>query len=133
MAWLNRDKPSAHLKELTRETEAACCVGRVAVGYGIFVGRALGRWCDGACTQQLSAGAGEGLRGPKLPGLRMRLGLLLVAASAMFLTGCGEVYNNPHPSGTESTNTMFLPFTGRSPKYLDPASSYANELFLPNV
>lgn len=43
------------------------------------------------------------------------------------LNGCGKVSNNPHPSGTEATNTLFLPFSGRSPKYLDPASSYSND------
>lgn len=46
--------------------------------------------------------------------------LLLVI---MGLSGCGEVLNNPHPSGSEKTNSMFLPFSTRSPKYLDPASS----------
>ena len=57
----------------------------------------------------------------------MRLALLLGAVMAMFMAGCSEVYNNPHPSGSEFTNTMFLPFTGRSPKYLDPASSYSSD------
>jgi ABC-type transport system substrate-binding protein len=39
--------------------------------------------------------------------------------------GCSEVSNNPHPSGSEKTNTLFLPFYSQSPKYLDPASSYS--------
>jgi len=43
------------------------------------------------------------------------------------LTGCGEVSNNPHPMGSERSNTMFLPFAERSPKYLDPTSSYSND------
>ena len=51
--------------------------------------------------------------------------LLLAAAPA--LTGCSEVSNNPHPFGSEKTNTLFVPFRERSPKHLDPTSSYSNE------
>jgi len=43
------------------------------------------------------------------------------------LTGCNQVTNNPHPSGSEKTNTLFVPFFERSPKYLDPTSSYSGE------
>ena len=43
------------------------------------------------------------------------------------MTGCSEVSNNPHPLGSEKTNTMYVPFFGRSPKYLDPTSSYSND------
>ncbi|HET7032610.1 MAG TPA: ABC transporter substrate-binding protein, partial [Casimicrobiaceae bacterium] len=43
------------------------------------------------------------------------------------LTGCSGVSNNPHPPGSEKTNTMFFPFRERSPKYLDPTSSYSND------
>ena len=43
------------------------------------------------------------------------------------LTGCSEVSNNPHPLGSEKTNTIFAPILSRSPKYLDPASSYSND------
>ena len=43
------------------------------------------------------------------------------------LTGCSKVTNNPHPSGSEKTNTLFVPFVERSPKYLDPTSSYSND------
>jgi ABC-type transport system substrate-binding protein len=52
---------------------------------------------------------------------------VLILGVAPVLTGCGEVSNNPHPSGSEKTNTMFVPFRERSPKYLDPASSYSND------
>ncbi len=45
----------------------------------------------------------------------------------LLLTACNEVSNNPHPLGSEKTNTMFVPFSGRSPKYLDPTSSYSND------
>jgi ABC-type transport system substrate-binding protein len=43
------------------------------------------------------------------------------------LSGCGDVLNNPHPIGSEKTNTLYVPFTERSPKYLDPTSSYSND------
>ncbi|HKN08967.1 MAG TPA: ABC transporter substrate-binding protein, partial [Pseudomonadota bacterium] len=43
------------------------------------------------------------------------------------LTACSEATNNPHPSGSEKTNTLFVPFVERSPKYLDPTSSYSND------
>ena len=43
------------------------------------------------------------------------------------LSGCNEVSNNPHPLGSEKTNTIFVPFRERSPKYLDPTSSYSND------
>ena len=46
---------------------------------------------------------------------------------ALGLSACSDVLNNPHPPHSELTNTMFVPFSGRSPKYLDPASSYSND------
>ena len=55
------------------------------------------------------------------------LSLLLALAAAPALTGCSEVSNNPHPFGSEKTNTLFVPFRERSPKYLDPTSSYSND------
>ena len=51
----------------------------------------------------------------------------VVLTVGVALTGCQEVSNNPHPLGSESTNTMFVPFLERSPKYLDPTSSYSND------
>jgi ABC-type transport system substrate-binding protein len=42
------------------------------------------------------------------------------------LAACGEVPNSPHPGGAERENTLFSSFQERSPKYLDPVSSYAN-------
>lgn len=48
-------------------------------------------------------------------------------AIPLLLTGCNEVSNNPHPFGSEKTNTLFVPFSNRSPKYLDPTSSYSND------
>ena len=50
-----------------------------------------------------------------------RAGLFLLGSPwalvvAVALTGCQEVSNNPHPLGSEATNTMFVPFLERSPK-----------------
>jgi ABC-type transport system substrate-binding protein len=53
---------------------------------------------------------------------------LAVALLALFtVAGCGRVTNSPHPRGAEKTNTIFTAFTERSPKYLDPTSSYSND------
>jgi ABC-type transport system substrate-binding protein len=46
---------------------------------------------------------------------------------ASLLSGCGEVLNNPHPPGSEASNTLYVPFTKHSPKTLDPTSSYSND------
>lgn len=35
--------------------------------------------------------------------------------------------NSPYPAGASATNTLFTAFTQRSPKYLDPASSYSSD------
>src|SRR6266850_2154348 len=40
------------------------------------------------------------------------------------LGACSRVTNNPHPAGSERTNTFFTGFQERSPKYLDPTASY---------
>jgi ABC-type transport system substrate-binding protein len=56
--------------------------------------------------------------------------LLRLAATVLALlavAGCNRVTNSPHPAGAESTNTLFTAFTARSPKYLDPTSSYSND------
>ena len=57
------------------------------------------------------------------PLLRLAAALAAVAA----LAACDRVTNSPHPAGAESTNTLFTAFTQRSPKYLDPTSSYSND------
>ena len=56
--------------------------------------------------------------------VRFALGVLVAVVG---LSGCGRVTNSPHPRGAESTNTLFTAFTERSPKYLDPTSSYSND------
>ena len=53
--------------------------------------------------------------------------LFCCCALAALLAGCSDARNSPHPSGSESGNTLFVPFVTRSPKYLDPASSYSND------
>ena len=53
--------------------------------------------------------------------------LPLALAMPLLLAACSEVSNNPHPLGSEKTNTLFVPFLYRSPKYLDPTSSYGND------
>jgi len=50
--------------------------------------------------------------------VRLLLSLLLLLA----LAACN---NSPHPLGSEKENTLFMAFTERSPRYLDPTSSYA--------
>jgi ABC-type transport system substrate-binding protein len=52
---------------------------------------------------------------------------LAALALPLLVAACTEVSNNPHPPGSELTNTLYVPFTKRSPKYLDPTSSYSND------
>ena len=42
--------------------------------------------------------------------LLMALGGPLLLAAGVALSGCSEVSNNPHPLGSEKTNTIFVPF-----------------------
>ncbi len=46
----------------------------------------------------------------------------LLLCAAIFVAGCD---NSPNPKGSEATNTMFIAFLERSPRYLDPTASYA--------
>jgi ABC-type transport system substrate-binding protein len=50
-----------------------------------------------------------------------RVATWLLGAACM-LAGCD---NSPNPKGSEATNTMFIAFQERSPRYLDPTASYA--------
>ncbi len=59
--------------------------------------------------------------------MHIACGIQAAIVLPLLLTACNEVSNNPHPLGSEKTNTMFVPFTSRSPKYLDPTSSYSND------
>ncbi len=47
----------------------------------------------------------------------------LLCAAAALSAGCD---NSPHPKGSESGNTLFMPYQERSPRYFDPTASYAN-------
>ncbi len=53
--------------------------------------------------------------------------ILIAALTVVLLSGCSRVTNSPHSRGAEKTNTLFTAFTERSPKYLDPTSSYSND------
>ena len=53
--------------------------------------------------------------------------ILAAIALVAGLAGCKQAGNSPHPPGAEATNTLFTAFVGRSPKYLDPTSSYSND------
>lgn len=44
----------------------------------------------------------------------------------ILLSACG-IQNSPYDAGAEKTNTLFTAFTSRSPKYLDPTSSYSTD------
>ena len=58
--------------------------------------------------------------------LSARLGLatwLAMLSASAALSGCN---NSPYPAGAERENTLFYSFDERSPRYLDPTASYAN-------
>lgn len=63
----------------------------------------------------------------------MRALMRLWAAAMMLLlalAGCsreGSPINSPYPTGAEGQNTLYSAFVKRSPKYLDPASSYSTD------
>ncbi|HUH88142.1 MAG TPA: ABC transporter substrate-binding protein [Pusillimonas sp.] len=53
-------------------------------------------------------------------------GLFLFALFALLLAGCSEApVNSPYVRGAEAENVLYTAFSQRSPKYLDPASSYS--------
>ena len=55
-------------------------------------------------------------------------GRFAAAVAVLALTAaCSEVGNSPYASGAERSNTFFTAFQERSPKYLDPTSSYSND------
>ncbi|MGE8619892.1 MAG: peptide ABC transporter substrate-binding protein, partial [Achromobacter spanius] len=61
------------------------------------------------------------------------LAMKRLGATAMLmllaLAGCSKEspINSPYPSGAEGQNTFYSAFVQRSPKYLDPASSYSGD------
>lgn len=50
-----------------------------------------------------------------------------VAAAILLLASCGPIPNSVHTVKELSANTLFTPFSGRSPKHLDPTSSYSSD------
>jgi ABC-type transport system substrate-binding protein len=62
------------------------------------------------------------------PHARLRRAAVAALAFAT-LAGCspGTPINSPYPAGSLASNTLYTAFTGRSPKYLDPASSYSTD------
>jgi ABC-type transport system substrate-binding protein len=49
--------------------------------------------------------------------------ITLLTLACWFLSACD---NSPHPKNSERSNTLFTGFQERSPRYLDPTASYAN-------
>lgn len=49
--------------------------------------------------------------------------LLLLGLLASALQACN---NSPHPDGAADSNTLYTAFNERSPRYLDPTSSYSS-------
>ena len=46
---------------------------------------------------------------------------------SLALTSCGDIPNAVRSEKELLSNTLFTPFSGRSPKHLDPTSSYSSE------
>ncbi|MEY4563224.1 MAG: hypothetical protein RLZZ618_2501 [Pseudomonadota bacterium] len=58
---------------------------------------------------------------------RLLAAVIVVAGLAMLLAGCdSRVLNSPNPKDSGAGNTLFMAFQERSPRYLDPTASYAN-------
>ena len=58
-------------------------------------------------------------------------GRLFKLSAAVFalaaLTSCKEIPNSVHTEKELASNTLYTPFSGRSPKHLDPTSSYSSD------
>ena len=51
-----------------------------------------------------------------------------LSSSVLVLVACGnQLISSPHPAGAAEQNTLYTAFTGRSPKTLDPTSSYSSD------
>lgn len=60
--------------------------------------------------------------------LRKALNASLLALTVIGLTACSqEPVNSPYPAGHEQDNVLYTAFAQRSPKHLDPASSYSGD------
>lgn len=51
----------------------------------------------------------------------------ILAAAALFLTGCSRPVNAPRTLDEYAGNTLFSSFSGRSPRTLDPQESYSSD------
>src|SRR5690606_22679968 len=59
-------------------------------------------------------------------GLAYRLAGLALLAMLFLLAACSDApVNSPYARGAEAENVLYTAFSQRSPKYLDPASSYS--------
>lgn len=59
--------------------------------------------------------------------MRLIIGVLL-ALQLAWLSGCGQqAVNSPYLAAEAKDNVLYTAFTQRSPKYLDPASSYSSD------
>jgi len=56
----------------------------------------------------------------------MRAALLFTLSLSAFLSGCGEVWNDPYPAPDRGQKVLYSVFSER-PKHLDPAQSYATD------
>jgi len=56
----------------------------------------------------------------------MRAALLFTLSLAAWLSGCGEVWNDPYPAPDRGLRVLYSVFSER-PKHLDPAQSYATD------
>ena len=61
-----------------------------------------------------------------MDGTRLHLAAAGLMALLM-LCSCGPIPNSVHTVKELSSNTLFTPFSGRSPKHLDPTSSYSSD------
>ena len=55
-------------------------------------------------------------------------GFFAALAAVMTLSACGEVWNDPYPTGQRGANTIYSAFSER-PKHLDPAVAYSEDAY----
>ncbi len=69
------------------------------------------------------------MKGEKLDIRRIRKSFVLLGISVALtvLTGCERTPNAIHSEKELASNTLYTPFSGRSPKHLDPTSSYSSD------
>jgi ABC-type transport system substrate-binding protein len=55
------------------------------------------------------------------------IAIIVLTGMLVSLATCSEQPSSPHDLGAAAENTLYTAFTGRSPKTLDPTSSYASD------